>query len=56
MRLVPYSEKLPIPHPSTHVTLEDESEPKADNVVPIQEQDYATFETSTSSCETRLLT
>ena len=43
MRPVPHYEDLPIPHSPTHLTLEDE-------------QDDATFETSTSSCEPHLLT
>jgi hypothetical protein len=49
-------EDLPIPYPSTHLTLEDESEHKAATLVPNEEQHDATFETSTSSCETHLLT
>jgi len=47
---------LPIPHPHTHLTLEDESEHEAAIEVPSEEQDDATFETSTSSCESHLLT
>ena len=56
MRPVPYSEDLPIPHSSTHLTLKDESEHEAATVVPNEEQDDATFETSTSSCEPHMLT
>ena len=52
MRPVPHSEDLPIPH----LTLEDESEHEAATEVPKEEQDDATFETSTSSCEPHLLT
>ena len=56
MRPVPHSENLPIPHLPTHLTLEDESEHEAATEVPKEEQDDATFETSTSSCEPHLLT
>jgi len=57
MRPVPHSEDLPIAHHPTHLTLEDESEHEAATEVPKEEQDYATFETSTtSSCEPHLLT
>ena len=56
MRPVPHSENLPIPHPPTHLTLQEESELKAATEVPKEEQDDATFETSTSSCEPHLLT
>ena len=56
MRPVPHSENLPIPHPPTHLTLEEESELKAATEVPKEEQDDATFDTSTSSCEPHLLT
>ena len=56
MRPVPHSEDLPIPYPPTHLILEDESEHKAATEVPKEEQDDATFETSTSSCEPPLLT
>ena len=56
MRPVPHSEDLPIPHPLTHLTLEDESEHKAATEVPNEEQDDAIFETSTSSCGPHLLT
>ena len=52
MRPVPHSEDLPIPHPPTHLTLEDEPEHEAATEVP----NNATFETSTSSCEPHLLT
>jgi len=50
MRLVPHSEDLTIPHPLTHLTLEGESEHETATEVPNEEQDDATFETSTSSC------
>ena len=53
---VPHSENLPIPHPPTHLTLEEESEFKAATEVPNEEQDDATFETSTYSCKPHLLT
>jgi len=56
MRPVPHSEDLPIPHPPTHLTLEEGSEHEAAIEVPNEEQDDATFETSTSSCEPHLLT
>ena len=56
MRLVPHSEDLTIPHPLTHLTLEGESEHETATEVPNEEQDDATFETSTSSCEPHLLT
>ena len=56
MRPVPHSEDLTIPHPPTHLTLEDESEHEAATEVPNEEQDDATFETSLSSCERHLLT
>jgi len=56
MMPVPHSEDLPIPHLPTHITLENESEHKAATEVPKEEQDDATFETSTSSCEPHLLT
>jgi len=56
MRPIPHSENLPIPHPPTHLTLEEESELKASTEVPKEEQDDATFETCTSSCEPHLLT
>ena len=56
MRPVPHSEILPIPHPPTHLTLEEGSELKAATEVPKEEQDDVTFETSTSSCEPHLLT
>jgi len=56
MRPVPHSEDLPIPQPPTHLTLEDESEHEAATEVPKEEQDDATFETRTSSCEPHLLT
>ena len=56
MRPVPYSEDLPIPHSPTHLTPEDESEHEAATEFPKEEQDDATFETSTSSCEPHLLT
>jgi hypothetical protein len=56
MRPVPHSGDLPIPHPPTHVTTEDESEHKAATEVPNEEQHDTTFETSTSSCEPHLLT
>jgi len=52
MRPVPHSEDLPPPH----LTLEDESEHEAATEVPKEEQNDATFETSTSSCEPHLLT
>ena len=55
-RPVPQSENLPIPHPPTCLTLEEESELKAATEVPKEEQDDATFETSTCSCEPHLLT
>ena len=51
-----HSEDLYIPHPPTHLTLEDESEHEAATKVPNEELDDATFETSTSSCELHLLT
>ncbi len=53
---VPHSEDLPIPHPATHLTLEDASEHEAATEVPNEQQDDATFETSTSSCVPHLLT
>ena len=53
---VPHSEDLPIPHPPTHLTVEDESEHQAATEVPNEQQDDATVETSTSSCEPHLLT
>ena len=53
MRPVPHNEDLPIPHPPTHLTLEVESEHVATTN---EEQDDATSETSTSSCEPHLLT
>ena len=56
MMPVPHSEDLPIPHLPTHLTLEDESEHEAAPEVPNEEQDDATLETSTSSCEPHLLT
>ena len=56
MRPVPHSEDLPIPHRPTHLTLEDESGHEAATEVPNEEQNDATFETSTSSCEPHLLT
>jgi len=56
MRPVPHSKDLPIPHLPTHLTLEDESEHGAATEVQNEEQDDATFETSTSSCEPHLLT
>ena len=56
MRPVPHSEDLPIPHLPTHLTLEDKSEHEAATKVLKEEQDDATFETSTSSCEPHLLT
>jgi len=56
MRSVLHSEDLPIPHPPTHLTLENESEHEAATEVPKEAQDDATFETSTSSCEPHLLT
>jgi len=56
MRPVPHSVDLPVPYPPTHLTLEDESEHEAATEVPNEEQDDATFETSTSSCEPYLLT
>ena len=55
MRPVPHSEDLSIPHPPIHLTLEHELEHEAATEVPNEEQDYATFETITSSCETYLL-
>ena len=55
MRPVPHSENLLIPHPPTHLTLEEESELKAATEFPKEEHDDATFETSTSSCEHHLL-
>ena len=55
MRPVPHSENLPAPHPPTHLTLEEELELKAAAEVPKEEQDDATFETSTSFCEPHLL-
>ena len=56
MRPVPHSEDLPIPHPPTHLTLEDESEYEAATEVSNEEQGDATFETRTCSCEPHLLT
>ena len=56
MRPVPHSEDLPVPHPPTHLTLEDEWEHESATQVPNEEQDDATFETGTSSCESHLLT
>ena len=56
MRPVPQSEDLPIPHPPTHLTLEDELEHGAATEVPNEERDDPTFETSTSFCEPHLLT
>ena len=56
MRPVPHSEDMPIPHPPTHLTVEDQSEQEAATEVPNEQQDDATFETSTSSCEPHLLT
>ena len=55
MRPVPHSEDLPIRHP-TQLTVEDEPEYEAATEVPNEEQDDATFETSTYSCEPHLLT
>ena len=56
MRPVPHSEDLPIPHPPTHLTLEDELEHEAGTEVPNEERYDPTFETSTSCCEPHLLT
>ena len=56
MRPIPHSEDLPIPHPATHLTVDDESEHEAATEVPNEQQDDATVETSTSSCEPHLLT
>ena len=56
MRPVPHNEDLPIPHPPTHLTVEDESEHEAATEVQNEQQDDATFETSTSLCEPHLLT
>ena len=56
MRSVPHSGDLPKPHPPTHLILEDESEHEAATEVPNEQQDDATVETSTSSCEPHLLT
>ena len=56
MRPVPHSEDLPIPQSPTHLTLEDESEHEAPTEVPNEEQDDATYETSTCSCEPHLVT
>ena len=56
MRPIPHSEDLPIPHPPTHLTLEDESEYEAATEVSNEEQGDATFETRTCSCEPHLLT
>ena len=56
MRPVLQSENLPIPHPPTHLTLEEESELQAATEVLKEEKNGATFETSTSSCEPHLLT
>ena len=53
---VPHSEDLPIPHPATHLTVEGESEQEAATEAPNEEQDDASFETSTYSCEPYLLT
>ena len=50
-RPVLHSEDLPIPHPPTHLTLEDESEHEAATEDPNKEHDNVAFETSTSSCE-----
>ena len=55
MRPVPHSEDLPIPHPPTHLTVEDESEDEAATEVPNEQQDDVTVETSTSSCAPHLL-
>ena len=55
MRSVPHREDLPITHLPTHLTLEDESEHKAATEVPNEEQNDATYETSTSSCEHHLV-
>ena len=56
MRPVPHSVDSPIPHPPTHLTLEDKLEHEAATEVPNEQQDDATLETSTSSCERHLLT
>jgi hypothetical protein len=45
MKPVPHSEDLPIPHPATHLTVEDVSGHKAATEVPNEEQAEATFET-----------
>ena len=56
MTSVPHSEDLLIPHPATHLTVEDESEHEAATAVPNEQQGDATVETSTSSCVPHLLT
>jgi hypothetical protein len=45
MKPVPHSEDLPIPHPATHLTVEDESEHKAAAEVPNEKRYDATFQT-----------
>ena len=56
LRPGPHSGDLPISHPPTHLTVEDESEHEAATEVPNEEQGDDTFETSTASCEPHLLT
>ena len=56
MRPRPHSEDLSTPHLPTHLTVEDESEHEAAAEVTNEEQDDATFESSTSSCKPHLLT
>ncbi|GBN09831.1 hypothetical protein AVEN_224502-1 [Araneus ventricosus] len=54
MRPVPHSEELPVPRPSVHLVVEDES--KAAMEVECEEQDYPTFGTGISSSDPYLLT
>ena len=56
IRLVTHSEDLLLPHPPTHLTIEDESEHEAAIEVPNVERDDPSFETCTFSCEPHLLT
>jgi hypothetical protein len=43
MKPVPHSKDLSIPHPATHLTVENETEHNAATEVPNEKQDDATF-------------
>lgn len=56
MKRVSHRQKLPLPHPPTHLDVEDESEKEAAIEAQNEEQDDPTFEANDPFCERHLFT